>query len=76
METYNLTIDASGLACPLPLLRAQKALSTLSSGQKMLIISTDPTSLKDFDAFARQSGHTLLLSQVLGKSYHLVLQKG
>jgi tRNA 2-thiouridine synthesizing protein A len=53
-------IDASELNCPLPLLKAKKALAGLSSGQVLSIISTDPGSVQDFEAFAKQFGHTLL----------------
>jgi len=52
--------DASGLACPLPILRAKKALSGMPSGAVLKLIATDPGSVRDFQAFARQTGNTLL----------------
>ena len=53
-------VDARGLNCPLPILRAKKALTDLGSGQVLKVISTDPGSKRDFEAFARQTGHTLV----------------
>src|SRR3546814_19759694 len=56
----DLEIDTSGLKCPLPILRAKKALAQLGSGQVLKVITTDPPALRDFQAFARQTGNTLL----------------
>ncbi len=56
----DLEIDARGLACPLPILRTKKALATLSSGQILRVLSSDPGSVKDFQAFARQTGNELV----------------
>ena len=53
-------IDTSGLNCPLPILKAKKALSELSSGQILKVIATDPGAWRDFDAFARQTGNELV----------------
>ncbi len=61
--TFDLEVDARGLNCPLPILKAKKALSTLSSGQIIKVMSTDPGSKRDFEAFARQTGNPLV-SQV------------
>jgi tRNA 2-thiouridine synthesizing protein A len=52
-------VDASGLKCPLPILQAKKALAKVQSGQVLKIITTDPHAVKDFQAFARQTGNTL-----------------
>ncbi len=54
------TIDTSGLTCPLPILKAKKALAELQSGQVLQVIATDPNSLRDFQAFAKQTGNALL----------------
>lgn len=54
------TIDTSGLTCPLPILKAKKALTELQSGQVLQVIATDPNSLRDFQAFAKQTGNALL----------------
>lgn len=56
-------IDTSGLNCPLPILKAKKALAELQSGQVLKVIATDPNSLRDFQAFAKQTGNTLLEQQ-------------
>ena len=53
-------VDARGLNCPLPILRAKKALADLQSGQVLKIVSTDPGSKRDFAAFMRQTGHEML----------------
>ena len=57
---FDKELDASGLNCPLPILRTKKALTDMSSGQVLKIRATDPGSVKDFQTFARQTGHTLL----------------
>ena len=56
-------VDARGLNCPLPILRAKKALAELRSGQILKVVATDPGSMRDFQAFARQSGN-MLVSQL------------
>ncbi|WP_269531711.1 sulfurtransferase TusA family protein [Chitinimonas sp. BJYL2] len=55
----NLTVDLSGLNCPLPILRAKKALADLPSGTVLQLICTDPGTPADFEAFCRQTGHAL-----------------
>jgi len=57
---FDAEVDAKGLNCPLPILRAKKALATLVSGQVLKVISTDPGSVRDFQAFARQTGNELV----------------
>lgn len=56
----DLEIDATGLACPLPILRAKKALAQLTSGQVLKVTTTDRNAIRDFQAFARQTGNALL----------------
>ena len=53
-------VDARGLNCPLPILRTKKALNDMASGQVLRILATDPASVRDFEAFTRQTGHQLL----------------
>lgn len=60
---FDREVDASGLACPLPILRAKKALSEINTGQVLRVIATDPGSVQDFEAFARQTGNELLQSE-------------
>ena len=55
-------LDAKGLICPLPVLRARKALSRLPVGSVLTVLATDPSSVTDFQAFCRQTGHALLES--------------
>ena len=62
METFDQELDACGLNCPLPILRAKKALTKMAGGEVLRIIATDPGSVKDFEAFARQTGNELLES--------------
>jgi tRNA 2-thiouridine synthesizing protein A len=65
----NKEIDTRGLNCPLPILRAKKALADMSSGQVLKVVSTDPGSNRDFQAFCKQTGNELLGQQTLGKDY-------
>ncbi|MFN4264791.1 MAG: sulfurtransferase TusA family protein [Aquabacterium sp.] len=58
-------LDARGLTCPLPILKAKKALSAMHSGEVLKVLATDPGSLRDFQAFARQTGNELLDQQTL-----------
>ena len=53
-------IDTKGLKCPLPILRAKKALAEMASGEVLKVVATDPGSMRDFQAFARQTGNELL----------------
>ncbi len=73
MADQNL--DARGLNCPLPILRAKKALNTLSSGQTLQVIATDPGSVMDFQSFAKQTGNRLLESNETKGEYTFLLQK-
>jgi tRNA 2-thiouridine synthesizing protein A len=57
---YDKELDARGLNCPLPILRAKKALTDMNTGQVLKILATDPGSIKDFQAFCKQTGHELL----------------
>lgn len=62
-------IDTRGLNCPLPILRAKKALADLTSGQVLKVVSTDPGSMRDFKAFCKQTGNELLLQQAIEKDF-------
>lgn len=57
---FDKELDARGLNCPLPILRAKKALTDMKSGQVLKIVATDPGSVKDFQAFCKQTGNELL----------------
>lgn len=62
-------IDTRGLSCPLPILRAKKALAELASGQVLKVVATDPGSTRDFQAFAKQTGNELLAQETAGKEF-------
>jgi len=68
-------LDARGLNCPLPILRAKKALGEVESGQVLKILSTDPGSVKDFAAFAKQTGHELLSTAEAGGEFTFFMKK-
>lgn len=69
------TLDAQGLNCPLPILRAKKALNTMASGQTLEILATDPGAVKDFEAFCRTTGNELVESKVDGKVYTFLIRR-
>ncbi|MCK4951888.1 MAG: sulfurtransferase TusA family protein [Gammaproteobacteria bacterium] len=75
MSNFDEELDASGLNCPLPILRAKKALTAMTAGQILHIISTDPGSVKDFEAFAKQTGNELQESKEEGGKYHFLMKK-
>ena len=75
MADFDQELDARGLNCPLPILRAKKALNDLTGGQVLRIIATDPGSVKDFEAFAQQTGNELLDSQEVNGEFHFLLKK-
>jgi tRNA 2-thiouridine synthesizing protein A len=60
MQAFDRELDVRGLNCPLPILRAKKALGDLSAGQVLKVMATDPGSVKDFQAFCKQTGNELL----------------
>ena len=68
------TLDAKGLNCPLPILKAKKALSTLPPGGTLEVLATDPGAAKDFQAFARTTGHELIESTTEGNVFRFVLK--
>jgi len=68
-------LDARGLNCPLPILRAKKALNGLTAGKVLKVMTTDPGAVKDFAAFANQTGHELLSSAEAGGEYVFFLRK-
>ena len=68
-------VDARGLNCPLPILKAKKALSELTSGDLLRGLSTDPGSVRDFQAFARQTGNDLVEQQTTDEQFVHVLRR-
>ncbi len=75
MADFDQELDATGLNCPLPILKAKKALNTMNSGQTLHVLTTDPGSVKDFAAFAKQTGNKLLSSGEDGGKYTFLLEK-
>ena len=72
---FDEQLDATGLNCPLPILRAKKALAEMDTGGVLQVTATDPGSVKDFEAFARQTGNELLDSSESGGTYTYWLKK-
>ncbi|MBS3935989.1 MAG: sulfurtransferase TusA family protein [Sulfuritalea sp.] len=72
---FDRELDARGLNCPLPILRAKKALGEMSSGQVLRIVATDPGSVKDFAAFAKQTGNELLSSAENNKEFEYYIKR-
>jgi tRNA 2-thiouridine synthesizing protein A len=72
---FDKELDARGLNCPLPILRAKKSLTELQSGQVLKIVATDPGSVKDFQAFAKQTGNELLSHSAEGKEFTFFMKK-
>jgi TusA-related sulfurtransferase len=66
---FDKELDTKGLNCPLPILRAKKALAELASGEVLKIVATDPGSVRDFQAFAKQTGNELLAQESEGKLF-------
>ena len=69
------SLDARGLNCPLPILRTKKALSELGTGETLAVISTDPGSLKDMQAFCKQTGHDLVSSSSNQGEFEFLIRK-
>ncbi len=72
---FDKDLDARGLNCPLPILRTKKALSEMSSGQVLRVVATDPGAVRDFEAFVKQTGHTLLESSDANKEFTFLLRR-
>ncbi|MCB1875243.1 MAG: sulfurtransferase TusA family protein [Chromatiales bacterium] len=73
-ETMH-TLDASGLNCPLPILRTKKALAPLDRGEILEVISTDPGSVKDLSSFCKETGHELLSSEAAEGKFVFQIRK-
>jgi tRNA 2-thiouridine synthesizing protein A len=72
---FDKEVDARGLNCPLPILRAKKALAEMQSGQVLHILTTDPGSVRDFQAFAKQTGNELLQQTEAGNEYSVYMKR-
>ena len=74
MEIHQ-EIDTRGLNCPLPILKAKKALAAMSSGELLKVVATDTGSLKDFQAFAKQTGNELVQQETVGAEFIHILRR-
>ena len=72
---FDKELDARGLSCPLPILKTRKSLNDLTSGQVLKVVATDPGSVKDMEAFAKQTGNALLSSTEENKTYVFFMKK-
>ena len=75
MAEYDQELDACGLNCPLPILRAKKSLSTMETGQILHVVATDPGAIKDFEAFSNQTGNKLMDSKEDSGKFYFLIQK-
>ena len=73
--TADIELDTRGLNCPLPILKAKKALADMDSGQVLKVLATDPGSVRDFQAFARQTGHELVEQTSAGSEFTHYLRR-
>ena len=73
--SFDMELDARGLNCPLPILRAKKSMAELTAGQVLQITATDPGSVKDFEAFCKQTGNELLESRDESGEFVFLLKK-
>lgn len=74
-ENISKELDVKGLNCPLPILRAKKALTDMTTGQTLRVVATDPGSVKDFAAFCKQTGNPLLSTDAAGNEFTFVIEK-
>lgn len=74
--SFDQDVDASGLTCPLPILRAKKALAQMESGQVLRVLTTDRNAIRDFQAFARQTGNVLVAQhEADGRGVHFLRRR-
>ena len=72
---YQKELDARGLNCPLPILKAKKALAEMATGEVLKIVATDSGSVRDFQAFAKQTGNALLSHSHNGYEYTFLMRR-
>lgn len=72
---FHKELDARGLNCPLPILKTKKALAEMTSGQVLRVLATDPGSVRDFQAFAKQTGNTLLEQSEANKEFLFYMRR-
>jgi tRNA 2-thiouridine synthesizing protein A len=72
---FDKELDTRGLNCPLPILRTKKSLTDMTTGQVLKVLATDPGSVKDFQAFSRQTGNELLSSETVNDEFVFFMKK-
>ncbi len=75
MSAYDEELDAKGLNCPLPILRAKKAIAGMNDGQTLRVVATDPGSVKDFESFCKQTGNELVSSGESDGAFEFLIRK-
>lgn len=75
MQPADRELDVRGLNCPLPILRTKKALAEMNSGQLLRVLATDPGAVRDFQAFAKQTGNELLASGEEGEVFEFLFKR-
>lgn len=75
MPEFDQELDTCGLNCPMPILKAKKALAGMGQDQVLHVIATDPGAVKDFEAFAKQTGNGLLESRAADGKFYFLLKK-
>jgi tRNA 2-thiouridine synthesizing protein A len=76
MSDFKQELDARGLNCPLPILRTKKAMNGLAAGEILKVIATDPGSVKDMEAFCKQTGNEMVSTSQAGDDYTFMIKKG
>ncbi|MDQ5768512.1 sulfurtransferase TusA family protein [Thiothrix subterranea] len=76
MSDFKQELDARGLNCPLPILRTKKAINGLAAGEILKVIATDPGSVKDMEAFCKQTGNEMVSTSESGGDYTFMIKKG
>ena len=68
-------LDVRGMSCPMPIVKTKKAIDQLESGNHLLVLTTDPGSVADFEAWTKRTGHKLLLTEQAGNEFHFRIEK-
>jgi TusA-related sulfurtransferase len=74
-HAFDIELDTCGLNCPLPILKAKKSLSAMTSGQVLKVMATDPGAMRDFQAFAKQTGNELLAQETEGERFLIWMKR-
>ena len=75
MPEITLKVDASGLKCPMPVIRAKKGISSVAVGQAIELLATDPGAMADFKAWTRSTGHELVIAEQHGEVLRFVIRR-